>query len=169
MVHVSDLDWDESKRLSTLNNFKKGEKVQSKILEINTDKERISLSIKHLVNNPFLDFISKHPIKSIISGKIIAIDEKGLTVNLTKNINGFIKKTNLAKDKLEQKVDRFANDETIDSMIISFDEKSKKINLSIKDIEIAEEKKVLNKYGSSDSGASLGDILGNVLNKKKSS
>ena len=169
MVHISDLDWDESKCLSTLNNFKKGEKVQVKILEINTDKERISLGIKHLVNNPFLDFIFKHPIKSIISGKIILIDEKGLTVNLTKNINGFIKKTNLAKDKLEQKVDRFANDETIDSMIISFDEKSKKINLSIKDIEIAEEKKVLNKYGSSDSGASLGDILGNVLNKKKSS
>ena len=169
MVHVSDLDWDESKCLSTLNGFKKGEKVQVKILEINTDKERISLGIKHLVNNPFLDFISKHPIKSIISGKIISIDEKGLTVNLTKNINGFIKKINLAKDKLEQKVDRFANDETIDSMIISFDEKSKKINLSIKDIEIDEEKKVLNKYGSSDSGASLGDILGNVLNKKKSS
>ena len=69
---------------------------------------------------------------------------------------------------MEQKIDRFAIDETIDSMIISFDEKSKKINLSIKDIEIDEEKKVLNKYGSSNSGASLGDILSNALNKDKS-
>ena len=71
MVHVSDLDWDESKCLSTLNGFKKGEKVKVKILEIDTDKERISLGIKHLVNNPVLDFISKNPVKSIISGKII--------------------------------------------------------------------------------------------------
>ena len=70
------------------------------------------------------------------------------------------------KDKSEQKIDRFAVDETIDSMIISFDEKSKKINLSIKDIEIDEEKKALSKYGSSDSGASLGDILSDALNKK---
>jgi len=169
MIHISDLDWDESKSLSILNNFKKGEKVSVKILDINIDKERISLSIKHLVNNPILDFILKNPVKSIISGKIISINEKGLTVNIAKNINGLIKKTDLAKDKLEQKIDRFAVDETIDSMIISFDEKSKKINLSIKDIEINEEKKFLNKYGSKDSGASLGDILSDALKEKKSS
>ena len=169
MIHVSDLDWDESKCLSILSNFKKGEEVSVKILDINIDKERISLSIKHLVNNPILDFISKKPVKSIISGKIISINEKGLTVNIAKNINGFIKKTDLAKDKLEQRIDRFAVNETIDSMIISFDEKSKKINLSIKDIEIDEEKKLLNKYGSKDSGASLGDILSDTFKENKSS
>ncbi|SVA04009.1 uncharacterized protein METZ01_LOCUS56863 [marine metagenome] len=168
MIHVSDLDWDESKCLSILSNFKKGEKVSVKILDINIDKERISLSIKHLVNNPILDFILKKPVKSIISGKIISINEKGLTVNIAKNINGFIKKTDLAKDKLEQRIDRFAVNETIDSMITSFDEKSKKINLSIKDIEINEEKKLLKKYGSKDSGASLGDILTDALKEKKS-
>ena len=92
-----------------------------------------------------------------------------LTVNIEKNINGFIKKTDLAKDKLEQRIDRFAVNETIDSMITSFDEKSKKINLSIKDIEINEEKKLLNKYGSKDSGASLGDILSDALKENKSS
>ena len=169
MVHVSDLDWDESKCLSILKSFKKGGKVSVKILEIDVDKERISLGIKHLVNNPILDFISKNPIKSIISGKITSINEKGLTVNIADNINGFIKKANLAKDKSEQKIDRFAIDEKIDSMIISFDEKSKKINLSIKDIEIYEEKKVLDKYGSSNAGASLGDILSDVLDNNKSS
>jgi len=166
MVHVSDLDWDESKCLSILKGFKKGEKVSVKVLEIDVDKERISLGIKHLVNNPVLDFISKNPIKSIISGKITSINEKGLTVNIANNINGFIKKVNLAKDKSEQKIDRFAIDEKIDSMIISFDEKSKKINLSIKDIEIYEEKKVLDKYGSSNAGASLGDILSDALDNK---
>ena len=77
-----------------------------------------------------------------------------------------MKKTNLAKDKQEQKIERFAIDETVDAMIISFDEKSRKINLSIKDMEIDEEEKNLSKYGSSDSGASLGDILGDALNKK---
>ena len=169
MIHVSDLDWDESKCLSILSNFKKGEKVSVKILDINIDKERISLSIKHLVNNPILDFILKKPLKSIISGKIISINEKGLTVNISKNINGFIKKTDLAKDKSEQRIDRFAVNETIDSMITSFDEKSKKINLSIKDIEINEEKKFLNKYGSKDSGASLSDILNDALKKNESS
>ena len=167
MVHVSDLEWDESKSLTTLNSLKKGAKVSVKILEIDIDKERISLGIKHLTNDPVKDFISNNPIKSIISGKIISIDEKGLAVNLDQNINGFIKKANLAKDRLEQKIDRFAIDETIDSMIISFDEKSRKINLSIKDIEIDEEQKVLNKYGSSDSGASLGDILSDALDKNK--
>jgi len=168
MIHISDLDWDESKCLSILSNYKKGEEVSVKILDINTDKERISLSIKHLVNNPILDFILKKPVKSIVSGKIISINEKGLTVNIAKNINGFIKKTDLAKNKFEQRIDRFAVNETIDSMITSFDEKSKKINLSIKDIEINEEKKLLKKYGSKDSGASLGDILTDALKEKKS-
>ncbi len=169
MIHISDLDWDESKCLSILNNYKKGEEVSVKILDIDTDKERISLSIKHLVNNPILDFILKKPVKTIISGKIISINEKGLTVNIAENINGFIKKTDLAKDESEQKINRFAVNETIDSMITSFDEKSKKINLSIKDIEINEEKKLLKKYGSKDSGASLGDILTDALKEKKSS
>ena len=130
--------------------------------------KRSSLGIKHLVQDPIQEFISKNPIKSIVSGKIKSIDEKGLSIELEKNISGYIKKTNLAKERLEQKIDRFAINEMIDSMIISYDDKLRKINLSIKEIEIDEEKKVLSKYGSSDSGASLGDILGDALNKKKS-
>ena len=82
------------------------------------------------------------------------------------SIYGFIKKSNLSKDKTEQKIDRFALGEKIDSMIISIDSKTRVISLSIKEIEIIEEKKALSKYGSKDSGASLGDILGSALNKK---
>ena len=168
MVHVSDLSWSEEECIEILKTYKKKDKVSVKILEINMEKERISLGVKHLKSDPVQEFIDKHPIKSIVSGEIATIDEKGLTVNLDKNINGFIKKSNLAKDRSEQKVDRFAVDEVVDVMIISYDKKSRKINLSIKDIEINEEQKALHKYGSSDSGASLGDILGDALNKKKS-
>jgi len=168
MVHVSDLSWNEAECSTILNNYKKSDKISVKILDIDTDKERISLGIKHLSKDPIQEFIDKNPVKSIVSGKIVSIDEKGLSIELAENINGYIKKTNLAKDRLEQKIDRFAVDEMIDSMITSYDEKQRKINLSIKEIEINEEKKVLSKYGSSDSGASLGDILGDALNKKKS-
>ena len=168
MVHVSDLSWDETDCAKKLEQSTKGEKVTVKILDINVEKERISLGIKQLEMDPIRDFIEKNPIKSKITGKIVSIDEKGLTINIIENINGFIKKIHLAKDKIDQKIDRFALNETVDSMIISFDDKNRSINLSIKEIEIDEEKKALNKYGSSDSGASLGDILGSVLKKKDS-
>ena len=90
-----------------------------------------------------------------------------MTIKLEENLNGFIKKSNLSKEKTEQKIDRYAIDESIDSMIVSIDSKTRSINLSIKDLEIKDEKEALNKYGSSDSGASLGDILGSVLDKNK--
>ena len=167
MVHISDLSWDEKESVNILNSIKKGDKIKVKILDINTSKERVSLSVKHLTKNPTQDYINNNPVKSIVSGKIASIDEKGIVLNLAKNIDGFIKKTNLSKNKNEQKIERFAVDETVDAMIISFDEKLRKINLSIKDKEIYEEQKALSEYGSQDSGASLGDILGDALKKKK--
>ncbi len=166
MVHISDLDWDEKKGNNLLQSMQKGDKIKVKILEIDSSKERVSLSVKHLTEDPVQKYISKNPIKSIVSGKIISIDEKGITVNLEENINGFIKKSNLSSNKNEQKIDHFAKGETIDSMIVSYDNKLRKINLSIKNKEIDEEKKTLSEYGSKDSGASLGDILGDALNKQ---
>jgi len=167
MVHVSDLSWDEKECQNILNNYKKGDKVKVKILEINVDKERISLGIKQLESDPVQDFILKNPLKSTVTGKIIEISEKLLTVQLEDGIIGTIKKSNLSKDKNEQKTDRFAIDEQVDSIMISIDQKSRTLNLSIKEIEILDEKEALSKYGSSDSGASLGDILGSVLKKKE--
>ena len=166
MVHVSDLSWNEETCATMLSNFKKGDVVKVKILDINIEKERISLGIKQLEKDPIQKFIDDHPLKSRISGKIISIDEKGLTISLDKNIIGFIKKTSLSKDKVDQKVEKFAIGENVDSMIVSIDNKTRNINLSIKEIEIDDEKKTLSKYGSSDSGASLGDILGSVIEKK---
>ena len=167
MVHISDLSWDEKECEKIIKNFKKGEKVKVKILDINADKERISLGIKHLNNDPVQEYIETHPINSKVTGKIVNIDEKGLKIELDseKQIFGFIKKTNLSNDKNENKIDRFALEEKLDSIIISIDSKNRTLNLSIKELEIRDEKEALSKYGSSTSGASLGDILGSVLKK----
>ena len=166
MVHVSDLSWEEKECAKMLESYKKGDKVKVKILEINIDKERISLGIKQLSDDPIKAYLNEHDIKSKVTGKIIDINEKYLTVDLNNNIIGTIKKLNLSKDKAEQKTDRFAIGEMVDSIITSVDYKSRSINLSIKEIEIIDEKEAMSKYGSSDSGASLGDILGSILKKK---
>lgn len=166
MVHISDLSWNEEKNTSIINSLKKGDKIKVKILEIDKQKERVSLSIKHLEDDPIANYISKNPVQSIVTGEIISTDDKGVTIQLNNNVNGFIKKSNLSKEKSEQKIERFAQGEKIDSMIISFDSKLRKINLSIKDKEVFEEKKALSEFGSSESGASLGEILGEALNKK---
>ena len=167
MVHISDLSWDEKECEKIIKNFSKGDKVKVKILDINADKERISLGIKHLKNDPIQDYINLYPINTKVTGKIINIDEKGLKIELDKEkqIYGYIKKTNLSNDKNENKTDRFALEENIDSIILSIENKSRSLNLSIKELEIRDEKEALSKYGSSTSGASLGDILGSVLKK----
>ncbi len=167
MVHVSDLSWDEKECDKILKDFKKGDKIKVKILDINVEKERISLGVKHLIDDPVQNYIDNNPLKSKLTGKIIAIDDKGIKVELDpeNSIFGYIKKNNLSKDKNEQRNERFAVGENIDSIFISVDQKTRNLNLSIKELEIQEEKDALSKYGSSDSGASLGDILGSVLKK----
>ena len=167
MVHVSDLSYDEKECESMLQKFKKSDKVNVKILDINVDKERISLGVKQLSNDPVQDFLDKNPINSKITGKITEVDDKMIKVELdsANKIYGFIKKVNLSKDKSEQKTDRYAVGENVDSVVISLDNKLRVLNLSIKKLEIQDEKEALSKYGSSASGASLGDILGSVLKK----
>ena len=167
MVHISDLSWDEKECEKIISNLKKGNKIEVKILDINVDKERISLGVKHLKNDPVQEFIDKNPINSKVTGKIINIDEKGLKIEIEneEKIFGFIKKSNLSNDKSENKIERFALEEKVDSIILSIDSKTRSLNLSIKELEIRDEKEALNKYGSSASGASLGDILGSVLKK----
>ncbi len=167
MVHVSDLSWEEKECEAILKAYKKGDKVKVKILDINVEKERISLGIKHLNDDPLQEFLINHPVKSKVTGKIVEVQEKGLKVELdtSNKIYGNIKKIHLSKDKNEQKTERFAIGENVDSLIVSVDNKARNLNLSIKELEIQDEKEALSKYGSSDSGASLGDILGSVLKK----
>ena len=166
MVHISDLTWDENPE-KILSTFSKGQNIKVKILEIDSEKERISLGIKQLSESPLEKLKKNYSINSLVTGEIISTTEDGLNVKLEDGQMGFINKSNLAKTKSEQKIERFAIGEKIDSIIISFDTKINIVNLSIKQKEIIEEKETLSQYGSKDSGASLGDILGKVLKKKK--
>ncbi len=166
MIHISDLTWDENPE-KILSTYSKGQNIKVKILEIDSEKERISLGIKQLSESPLEKLKKNYSINSLVTGEIISTTEDGLNIKLEDGQMGFINKSNLAKSKSEQKIERFAIGEKIDSIIISFDTKINIVNLSIKQKEIIEEKETLSQYGSKDSGASLGDILGKVLKKKK--
>ena len=164
LIHLSDLDWNSNGE-DIISNFKKGELVKAKLLEIDTEKERVSLGIKQLTKDPMQDNSSLKK-GNIITTVIKSINEKGLYVEISEGVNGFVKKSELAKERSDQKVERFAVDEKIDVRILSVDSKNREISLSIKAIQVAEEKQALKDYGSVDSGASLGDILGAALKKK---
>ena len=164
LIHLSDLDWNSNGE-DIISNFKKGDLVKAKLLEIDTEKERVSLGIKQLTKDPMQDNSSLKK-GNIITTVIKSINEKGLHVEISEGVNGFVKKSELAKERSDQKVERFAVDEKIDARILSVDSKNREISLSIKAIQVAEEKQALKDYGSVDSGASLGDILGAALKKK---
>ena len=164
LIHLSDLDWNSSGE-DIINNYKKGDIVKAKLLEIDIEKERVSLGVKQLSKDPMAnnkDLVRGNIVTSIIKN----ITEKGLDVEITKGVNGFIKKSELAKERSDQRVDRFAVDEKIDARIMSIDSSTRAVNLSIKALQMAEEKQAMKDYGSVDSGASLGDILGAALEKK---
>ena len=163
-IHLSDLDWNSSGE-DLISNFKKGDMVKAKLLEIDIEKERVSLGIKQLTQDPMADN-NKLKKGNVVTSVIKSITEKGLHVEISEGVNGFVKKSELSKERSDQRVDRFAVDEKIDSRILSVDSKSREISLSIKALQVAEEKQALKDYGSVDSGASLGDILGAALEEK---
>ena len=164
LIHLSDLDWSSTGE-DVIGNFKKGDMVKAKLLEIDIAKERVSLGIKQLTKDPMQDN-SNLKKGNIITTVIKSISEKGLHVEISEGVIGFVKKAELAKERADQKVERFAVDEKIDARILSVDSKSREVSLSIKAIQVAEEKQALKDYGSVDSGASLGDILGAALEQK---
>ncbi len=163
MIHLSDISWDKSGE-DAVKDYKQEDSIKSKILDIDIEKERISLGIKQLVNskNNTSELIGK-----VFTTVIKKIEENEIEVLINDKDKGIIKKSNLAKLKSEQKTSRFAVDEKIDAKVIAFNKKNKIYDLSIKEVEIAEEKEALKQYGSSSSGASLGDILGAALESKK--
>ena len=166
LIHVNDLSWS-GKIDDELKKFKKGMKVKSKILEIDAEKERVALGIKQLDKDPFEAILSdKFKKGSIITCVIENVLDVGLEVKIENDIFGFIKKVDLSREKEEQKPSRFAKGEKVDAMVSNIDKASRKIYLSIKSMELAEEKKAMKDYGSTDSGASLGDILGAALEAK---
>ena len=167
MIHSSDLSWDKAGE-EAIKEYKKGQMVKAKILDIDVEKERISLGVKQLEADPFEGSAENLKKGEIVTCIVSAILDNGIEVDLN-GIKGFIKRADLAKDKSEQKPERFAVGEKVDAKITAFDAKTHKLTLSIKAREVAEEKAAMAEFGSADSGASLGDILGAALAKKKTS
>ncbi len=165
LVHISDISWSSSNE-EVLEEFNKGDKVEAKILDIDLEKERISLGIKQLTSNPIADAAEKVRKGDAVTCISAAVTEKGLEVRVGDTLSGFIKRSDLARDRSDQRVERFAVGEKVDAVISQIDNKNNKLTLSIKAREMAEEKQAMADFGSSDSGASLGDILGAALAKK---
>ena len=165
LVHLSDISWDGNGD-ELIKDFTKGTSVKAKILDIDIEKERISLGIKQLTEDLTSTELGNLSKGSIVTCTVSTISDKGLDVSVGDNISGFIKRNDLARERSDQKTERFGVGDKIDAMVTNIDKKLRKVSLSIKAKEIEEEKKVMEEYGSSDSGASLGDILGAALAKK---
>ncbi len=167
MVHLSDISWEEQGE-EALKGFSKGNMTKAKILDMEPEKERIALGIKQLSEDPF-DEAFKHISKgSVVTGTVVEVNDKGIEVTIGDNISGSIKKSELSRERSEQRPDRFAVGEKVDAKVITIDKKSHRLTLSIKAREIEEDKAAMEAFGSTESGASLGDILGAALQKNES-
>ncbi len=166
MVHLSDLDWKRPGEQAVLD-YKKGEMVKVRVLDIDVEKERISLGIKQLAADPLEASAAALKKGNIVTCTVTSVTDGGIEVELEGGIPGFIRKAELSRDRAEQRPDRFAVGEKVDAKITTFERASRKATLSIKAREIDEEKEAMAEYGSSDSGASLGDILGAAINRAR--
>jgi small subunit ribosomal protein S1 len=161
MVHLSDLSWDQRGE-DAIQNYRKGEPVRALVQEVDVERERISLSIKSLGNDSFAEVVDGVKRGSVITVKVSAVEDGGIEVEY-QGTKSFIRRSDLARDRADQRPERFQVGDKVDVRVVSIDAKTRKLGLSIKAREIAEEKEAVEQYGSSDAGASLGDILGAAL------
>ena len=161
MVHLSDLTW-EGRGEDVIGDFRKGDMVKAKVSEVDVEKERISLSIKALDGDPFAEAVGGVKRGSVITVEVTKIEDGGIEVDY-EGAKSFIRRSDLSRDRAEQRPERFGVGDKVDVRVTNIDSKTRKLGLSIKAREIAEEKEAVEQYGSSDSGASLGDILGAAL------
>lgn len=165
MIHESDISYDGN-GVELLQFYKKGDDVECKILSIDLERERVSLGIKQLqerAQDDAIELVKGMNVTCIVS----EVSEKGLSVTINDGTRGFIKKGDLSSDKSSQRVDRFAFGDKIDAKVIFVDQEAKVVNLSIKAMEIEDRENAIKEYGSTDSGARLGDVLGVALGEDK--
>jgi len=180
MVHLSDLDWKRSGE-EVIKEYKKGDVVKAQVLDVDQEKERISLGIKQLSGDQPEGAAASASSGASASGggvkkgdtvtcEIMKVEENGIEVRIVgSDMGAYIRRADLARDRSEQRTERFAVGEKVDAKVTMVDAKSRKVSASIKALEIADEKEAVAQFGSSDSGASLGDILGAALRKKEKS
>ncbi|PKR88494.1 30S ribosomal protein S1 [Pleomorphomonas diazotrophica] len=166
MVHLSDLDWNRPGE-QVIEEFGKGDVVKAVVLDVDVEKERISLGMKQLGGDP-MESAGEIRRNSVVTCEVVEVKEAGLEVRIVDtDITAFIRRGDLARDRNDQRAERFAVGEKFDARVTQFDKKTRKVGLSIKALEIAEEKEAVAQFGSSDSGASLGDILGAALKARQ--
>jgi small subunit ribosomal protein S1 len=166
MVHLSDIAWDAQGE-EALARYNKGDMVKAKVLDVDVEKERISLGMKQVDSDPMADADFKRG--QIITAEVVDVATGGIEVAFGEGnaLRTFIRKSDLSRDRQEQRTDRYSVGDRLDAMVTGFDKSSRKVSLSIKAMELADEKEAIAQFGSSDSGASLGDILGAALKDKK--
>ena len=167
MVHLSDLDWQKSGEIA-LDDYNRGDMVSAKVLDVDVDKERISLGIKQLAADGLADTGASDGTglrkNAVVTTEVIEVNDGGIEVRIADSeVTAFIRRADLSRDRNDQRPERFSKGEKVDARITQYDRKTGRIQLSIKSLEIAEEREAVANFGSSDSGASLGDILGAAL------
>lgn len=165
MVHLSDLDWDRPGE-EAIEDYNKGDEVKAVVLEVDVEKSRISLGVKQVSGDPMASAADSGGVRkgAVVTCEVTDVKDGGLEVKLVDHeLSSFIKRSDLSRDRDEQRPERFSVGQKVDARITQFDKKTRRIGLSIKALEIAEEKEAVAQYGSTDSGASLGDILGAAL------
>ncbi len=173
MVHLSDLDWKRPGE-QVIEEYKKGDKVKAQVLDVDVEKERISLGIKQLTGGEVSAESGETAAAGgelkkgvVVTCEVMDVKEGGIDVKLVgTDLSTFIKRNELARDRSEQRAERFAAGQKVDARVIQYDRRAHKVTVSIKALEVAEEKEAIAQYGSSDSGATLGDILGTALKRK---
>jgi small subunit ribosomal protein S1 len=167
MVHLSDLDWNRPGD-EVIKEYKKGDNVKAQVLDVDSTKERISLGIKQLSGDP-IDTVSKYKKGDAVTCEVVKTEDNGIEVKVAdSDMIAFIKRSDLSRDRAEQRPERFTVGQKVDAQILSIDRATRRVTVSIKTLEMAEEKQAVAQFGSSDSGASLGDIFKAAIKKKDS-
>jgi len=166
MVHLSDLDWKRPGE-QVIDEYKKGDIVKAQVLDVDVEKERIALGIKQLGHDP-METAGELKKNAVVTCEVTEVKEAGLEVKIVgTELTAFIKRADLARDRGEQRPERFAVGQKVDARVTQFDRKTHKVAVSIKALEVAEEKEAIAQYGTADSGATLGDILGSALKQRE--
>ncbi len=166
MVHMSDLSWDEPGE-AAMAKYEKGQVVKAKVLDVDAEKERISLGIKQLEADPAADVLDRVRKGDIVTCVVTQVQANGIEVKVEDVLTGFIRRAELARDRGDQRPDRFAPGEKVDAKVTAVDRAARRLALTIKGKEVDEEREAMKEYGSTDSGASLGDILGAAIRRRR--
>ena len=166
MVHMSDISWEEAGE-AAMQSYSKGQMVKAKVLDVDVEKERISLGIKQLQADPAAEVLDRVRKGDVVTCIVTKVEQNGIEVKVDEVLTGFIRRAELARDRGDQRPDKFAIGEKVDAKVTAVDRAARRLTLTIKGKEVEEEREAMREYGSADSGASLGDILGAAIRRRR--